>query len=173
MAWKQEEAWLGVGGKWGGQALFGGAETVMGTLYNIANPNNKVTFKRVSSRWGLGLGGGAGLTCICVFKLRGIAWLHGRTIEDWGVNVDLGGKWKHVAKILQTKKFFTHVKIAKAVKGIITNLDEIRDAMHYLYTIYDFDTNGDHPILSFDVPFAGLGLEVSIFKTKGKIFLDL
>jgi hypothetical protein len=169
---KYEETWLGIGIKSGGQLLFGGVESISGQFFNLGIASLTPRFTMTSSRWGLGLGGGIQLSCICVFKLKGIYWLDGREFEDWGVNIDLGGKWKHAAKILEGKKFFTQIKIASAVGHIITNLDEIRDGMHYLYNLYDFDHNGDHPTLSFDVPLAGLGLELSAFKTSGTMWID-
>jgi hypothetical protein len=169
---KYEETWIGLGIKTGGQALFGGVESVSGTFHNLGVPGWKPRFSMTSSRWGFGLGGGISLTCICVFKLAGISWLDGRTIDDWGVNVDLGAKWKSAAKVLQGKKFFQQLKLARLVGSLVGNLDEIRDAMHYLYNLYDFDRNGDHPMLNFDIPLAGIGVELSAFKTSGRIWID-
>lgn len=169
---KYDETWLGIGIKSGGQLLFGGVESVAGHFFNLGIKGMAPRFSMTSSRWGFGLGGGVTLTCICVFKLKGIYWLDGREIDDWGVNIDMGGKWKSAAKALKAKKFFQQIKIARALGSIVANLDEIRDAMHYLYNLYDFDRNGDHPMLSFDIPFAGVGLELSAFKTSGKMWIE-
>ena len=169
---KFDETWIGLGLKTGGQLIFGGVESVAGSFFKLGTPSWQPRFSMVSSRWGLGLGGGASLTCICIFKLKGIMWLDGRRIDDWGVNVDMGHRWKAAAKVLEGKKFFQQLRIAKALGGIIANLDEIRDGLHYLYNLYDFDRNGDHPMLSFDVPFSGIGLELSAFKTSGRIWIN-
>ncbi len=164
--------WLGVGVKSGGILGIGGVESTSGIFFNVGNPSYTHTFSMTSSRWGLGLGGGGGLVGICVFKLNALAWLDGQVIEDWGVNVSMGGRWKDVAKVLQAKRFFHHIKMVKAIGSLVTNLDEVRNIMHYLYTAYDFDANGDHPMLSFDIPAAGIGLELSAFKTSGKMWID-
>ena len=169
---KLEETWLGIGVKAGGMLGFGGVESVSGTFYNIGNPGITYGFSMVSSRWGFGLGGGSGLVAIGVFKLNGLSWLDGRVMEDWGVNVDLGGRWKHLVKALDAKNFFRNVKLARAFGALVSNLDEIRDAMHYIYNAYEFDAKGDHPSVSLDVPFAGAGLELSAFKTSGKMWID-
>ena len=169
---KYDQKWLGIGVKTGGMLGFGGVESTSGTFFNLANPGITYGFSMTSSRWGIGLGGGGGLVAIGVFKLNGLIWLDGREMEDWGVNVDLGGRWKHLAKALETKKFFKNIRIARAFGSIVAHLDEIRDAMHYIYNAYEFDAKGDHPTVSFDVPFAGAGLELSAFKTKGKMWID-
>jgi len=168
---KSEETWLGVGVKSGGQLLFGGVESTGGLFFNLGNPNVIHTFSMTSSRWGFGLGGGAQLVCMFVFKLKGLAWLDGQTIEDWGMNVDMGGRWKHWTKIVDDK-FRSTVHAVWALSSIVPHLDEIRDVMHYLYNLYEFDSKGDHPMLSLEVPFAGAGLELSAFKSKGKIWID-
>lgn len=168
---KADETWLGLGVKSGGQLLIGGVESTGGLFFNIGNPSVIHKFSMTSSRWGFGLGGGAQLVCICVFKLRGLAWLDGQTIEDWGVNIDMGKKWKHWAKLVD-EKFFVKMKVVWGLRSIVSHLDEIRDVMHYLYNAYEFDAKGDHPMVSFEVPFAGAGLELSAFKTKGKIWID-
>ncbi len=169
---KLHETWLGIGVKAGGMLGVGGVESVSGTFYNLKNPRITHRFSMVSSRWGFGLGGGGGLVAIGVFKLNGLAWLDGRVMEDWGVNVDMGGKWAHLAKALEVKKFFRNVKLARVLGHIVVNLDEIRDAMHYIYNAYEFDAKGDHPSVSLDVPFAGAGLELSAFKTSGRMWID-
>lgn len=169
---KLDETWLGIGVKAGGMLGFGGVESVSGRFYNLGNTGVTYDFSMVSSRWGFGLGGGAGLVAIGVFKLNGLMWLNGREMNDWGVNVDMGGRWKHIAKALDTKNFFRNIKLARAIGSIVANLDEIRDAMHYIYNAYEFDAKGDHPSVSLDVPFAGAGLELSAFKTSGKIWIE-
>ena len=169
---KPEQTWLGIGVKSGGMLGVGGAESVSGTVYNLGNPGITYGFSMVSSRWGIGFGGGGGLVVIGGFKLNGLIWLDGRVMEDWGVNVSMGGKWKDLVKALNAKNFFRNIKLAKAAGALISNLDEIRNAMHYIYNAYDFDAKGDHPSVSFDVPLAGVGLELSAFKTSGKMWID-
>ncbi len=127
----------------------------------------------MSSRWGLGLGGGGGLFVTIYLNTYELYWLNGRTIQDWGVNVALGKNWKEVAEFLNTKNFIRNVKFAAKVWNIVTHLDEIRDAVSVIYNATDFDAISDpHPNITFDIPGAGYHLELSALKTKGTMYLD-
>ncbi len=164
--------WLGVGVKSGGQLGFGGIESVTGRYYNLGN-RMKRDFSMVSSRWGLGLGGGGGLFVSIYFNTYELYWLNGRTIEDWAVNVSLGKKWKEVAAILKAKNFIRNVRLAAKIYSIVPHLDEIREAVSNIYNATDFEAISDpHPNFMFDVPGAGYSLEVSAVKTKGTMYLD-
>lgn len=165
--------WLGVGLKSGGQLLFGGVETEAGYFFNLDNNTAGHYYSMTSSRWGFGLGGGGGVSIICVFNSNEIWWLNGKEQSDWGVEVSLGGKWKDVIRatdksILAILKF-----LAKNPAAFLQNLDKLRDFAHVVYNTFDvMNRKEEHPILCLDIPFLGEGLELSAFKKSGKIWID-
>lgn len=99
-------------------------------------------------------------------------WLNGKTVEDWGVNISLGPRWKDIAKVLIDKNFFRNIRFARVTFNLLANLEETRNAMHYLYNAYDIDSKGQHPNITFDVPGIGWGVELSAFKSSGTMFIE-
>lgn len=170
---KPEETWVGIGIKSGGSLLIGGVETTTGKFFNVGNPGVTYNFNIVSRRWGLGLGGGGGLVVIFVFKLKSLYWLNHRSVDDWGVNISIGGKQFEILKFLANKNFFHTVRYVGRSLNLLTNyIEDFRNVSSFLYNVNDFDSKADHPILSLDVPGVGLGLELSAFKSYGKIYLE-
>lgn len=127
-----------------------------------------------SSRWGFGLGGGGGLSVIVVFNSNGLWWLNGTNQSDWGVEISLGKKRSDVIKYMADKRIHTILKlILRNPAQFLHNLDNLRDFSHYLYNSLDvMNSKQQHPIVSLDVPFAGVGLELSAFVKNGKIWID-
>lgn len=167
------DTWIGVGAKTGGQLLIGGVESVGGVFINLNNPSMTNTFRMTSSRWGLGLGGGGGLVVMFVFNSNALWWMDGERMSDWGVNVSMGAKWGDAVKFLMSKNFINVVKLVhRSAAFAIMHLDELRNAAHYIANAIEFDSSVEHPTISFDVPMAGVGLELSAFKTSGRIWVD-
>ncbi len=163
-----EMTWLGIGEKTGGIVAVVGIEDTEGMIFNLANPSNRAWFSLVNARIGLGLGGGTGLVALCVLNCPNIRTIHGTSCDDWGVNISLGGKWDDVIKTLKNLKFFATVaKIGKHLR--ITSpkdIENIRNALHYLYNVYDATQGSEPKVICFDTPL-GLGLEVSAFYAFG------
>jgi hypothetical protein len=164
-----EETWLGVGAKVGGQYGFYGRESTTGKIFNLGNASYNHWFQITSHRGGIGLGGGSDVSVICVFKSRALYWLDNQPISDWGLNIAIAEKWGDVAKLLSPK----YIKLLKfMVKNyeILHHLDDMRDFASLIYNSFDLSqSNSQHPILTFEVPMAGIGLELSLFKSKGRI----
>jgi hypothetical protein len=171
---KPEETWIGIGAKSGGMLGIGGYESTQGKFFNVGNPTITYDFTVSSSRWGLGLGGsGGGMVIIFVFKLNGLYWLNQRSVKDWGVNISIGENYGEILEFLAKMRFFSKVKlIGKTLTHLITHIDDLRNIASFLYNASDFDMKGDHPMLAFDVPLVGEGLEVSAFKSYGKIYIS-
>lgn len=167
----ERKTWLGVGGKVGGTLFVVGMEDTEGGILNIGNPNVKNWFSLTSVRLGLGLGGGVGLTSICVFNCDNIWRIHNTRNTDWGVNFALGEKWDAVAKTLKNMKFFSTVaRIGPKLKGFKPkDIETLRNGLHYLYNEYDVLSSGGEPkVVCLDTPVSA-GLEVSINYTIGTI----
>ena len=170
-----KNTWLGIGEKTGGMLFVVGMEGTEGLVFNIDDTSKRAGFGLLNARLGLGLGGGAGLIAMCVFNCPNIYSLNGKSNDDWGVNISLGAKWDKVAKALKNYKFFASVvKIGSKLKiSDPKDLDNIRNALHYLYNEYDIaSAGGDPKVICFDTP-AGVGLELSAtYSFGGKIEIN-
>lgn len=167
----ERKTWLGIGGKVGGTLFVVGMEDTTGLIFNIGNPNIRAGFSLTSVRLGPGLGGGAGLTAICVFNCDNIWRLHNTQTTDWGVNLSLGEKWDSVVKALKNMKFFAKIaRIGPKLKGFKpSDIESLRNDLHYLYNAYDIASSGGDPkVICLDTP-ASIGLEVSLNYTIGTI----
>ena len=168
-----KRTWLGLGVKTGGMLFFFGTENTEGKVFNLHNTATRSNFGLTNARLGVGLGGGSGLTAMCVFNCPNIRQLHNTANADWGVALSLGGKWGKAAKMLKNYKFFTTLaKIGTKLKlNNPKELESIRDSLHYLYNEYDMAKMGKTTpkVINFDTP-AGLGIEVSAsYSFGGKI----
>lgn len=164
--------WMGIGLKTGGTLFVVGMENTEGKLFNIGNPNATYGFSVLSARLGVGLGGGTGLSVLCAFNCDNpMVRLHNTETTDWGVNISLGGQWGKIAKTLKNSRFFTRVARvgAKLTRLVPSAAEEFRNDMHYLYTAFDIGSMDKKPkVVTIDTP-AGVGLELSVNYTIGKI----
>ena len=167
----ESRTWFGIAEKTGGTLFVVGMEDTTGMFFNIGNPTARSGFGITSVRLGAGLGGGIGLVAVCVFNCDNIWQLNNTQNNDWGVNISLGGQWAKIAKTLKNAHFFTRVARvgAKLTRLVPTAVEEFRNDMHYLYTAFDIGSMDNSPkVVSIDTPI-GVGLEVSINYTIGKI----
>jgi len=165
------ESWLGIGVKGGGTLALVGAETLFGEVTNLGFVQDRHTITISSIRVGAGLGGGAGFVVIIVYNCANLMNLDGTEATDWSINIALGAKWDAVAKVLAKKQFFMTLiklgnKFAKATPG---DLDNLRNSMSYLYTCYGIASMKGPTVVTLDIPFAGVGAELSVHYLDGEI----
>jgi len=164
--------WIGLGAKGGGTLGILGMEYLGGTLRNVGSITEHHDFQLLSYRMGVGLGGGVGVTACIVYDCGNLIDLNGTRVEDWSVNAQLGAKWDSILKGLKNYKFL--VTVAKLGKKILNatpgDMDNLRNAMSYLYTAYDIASKGKGPkVVTIDIPGAGVGLELSLHRTEGNM----
>jgi hypothetical protein len=166
-----QESWIGLGIKGGGTLGFLGMETLEGTVTNLGFPQDSHSLNVTSIRLGIGLGGGAGYVAVMVYKCGNLMNLNGTKTTDWSINVALGEKWDGVVKGLKNYKFFSTVARigAKLSKAVPSDVDNIRNSMSYLYTAYDIYGMSGPKLVTIDIPFAGVGAEVSAHYLDGEI----
>lgn len=165
------KTWLGIALKTGGTLFVVGMEGTEGRMFNLQNPNAQYDFSILCARLGLGLGGGTGLSAVCVFNTDNpMVRLHNTETTDWGVNISLGGQWAKIAKTLKNSRFFTRVGRVGAKLGrlVPAEVEAFRNDLHYLYNAMDISTSTGPKLVTLDTP-AGVGLEVSVNYTIGKI----
>jgi hypothetical protein len=161
--------------KGGFQSGFGGVEHETGRFVNLNNLSQSACYSITSGRWGIGLGGGGGVSVIMVFNSNAINWLDGRELSDWSFNLSLGENWGAVAKFMVDKNIHTMLKLgAKSAIELVKNADDIKDFTSLVFSSLDLANSKErHPIFTFDVPMASVGMEISGFKKSGKIHIDL
>jgi hypothetical protein len=170
-------SWIGTGVKGGGMFGVAGFETMEGVVSNIGYRQHSHPINVSGARMGFGLGASVGMVAILIFNCRNLMNMNGTQDADWGINLSLGGKWDSVVKGLKQFKFFaTMAKIAASPGGKIFKkatpgeIDDLRNAMAYLYTAYDMKSmDGKPKLVAIDIPFAGVGAEVSWFRLEGEM----
>ena len=168
--------WFGLGFKGGGILIIGGAEYLSCTMRNLGNPNEHHDLQILSARAGLGLGGSVGMIACLIYNCSNLHNLNDTQAADWSINVAFAEKWDTVVKGLASCRFFPSLlKIGKAVNksaGVIpSDLENIRNAMSYLYTGYDYlkGSAGAPKMITVDIPGAGVGYELSAYWAQGQI----
>jgi len=167
-------SWMGMGVKVGGIVGLIGFESTVGYVCNLGNPVyvDPITISGV--RIGAGLGGGAGVVLIFIYNCGNpYASLHETKTTDWAINLSMGGKWSSAVAALKNYKVFATVN---RVKGLLVNLtpgdmSNIRNCMSYIYGIYDLTDISGPKVITIDVPFAGIGEELSAFYLAGEIII--
>lgn len=176
MSFDPNQTWLGVGVKGGGTVFVVGLEEIEGNIWHMGSPASN-WFSVMSVRLGLGIGASVGLVAICIFncdsaKVR----LNKTSLNDWGVNVAISGKWSAVAKGLKNAGFWTRIAklglnrgTRKTVAKSLEHAEDFRNDLHHIYNGLDIATsNGEPKVIVIDSP-AGIGLELSVNYTLGTI----
>ena len=126
------KTWLGIGAKGGGTLFFIGLEETEGYVWHLGTPTT-YSFSVMALRIGAGLGASVGLVAICIFNCDNpLVQLNKTSLNDWGVNISIGGKASKVFKALKQARFWALIgKMgtkggAKALK----NAEQIRGILH-------------------------------------------
>ena len=166
-------SWFGVGVKGGGTLGLAGFETMEGYIANLGMPSHTHSINMSYLRLGVGLGGGAGLCLIFVFNSVNPKVLDQTNDSTWSINISLGAKWSDVAKALAASKIFqiapTH--IGGLMKATKLDLDNIRNISSYIFTTYELTEQTKNKVVAIDIPFAGIGAELSAQQLYGTIFI--
>lgn len=165
------ETWIGVGIKGGGTLFVVGLEYLSGTIRNLGMLTEHNDFQVLGPRFGLGLGGGAGVVACMVFHCLNINNLNDTDASDWSINASLGAKWDGIVKGLANYNFFATIgKVGTVLKATPSDIDNLRNGMSYFYAFCDIASmNASPKLVTIDVPGAGVGMELSAHWTTGKI----
>ena len=173
--------WLGFGVKAGGQLLIGGFESTTAYVVNLGDLET-FDLQIISRRWGLGLGGSGGAVAVIGFGFRVPYELDHEPLNDWGVNVAFTEKLisKSALQSIRNSKHFidglkngTYVAPALNARKTFTAiglLQHVRNALHTLYA--GMETTKPSGVVVLDLPFLGVGLELSAFATRGTMYVS-
>jgi hypothetical protein len=174
--------WLGFGVKSGGQLGIGGVESTTAYVVNLGSLET-FDLQIISSRWGLGLGGSGGAVAVIGFGFRVPYELDHEPVDDWGVNVAFTEKLisksllqsihhsKHFIDGLKNGKYVAPTLNARKTFTAVDRLQNIRNLLHRLYGGFEAATKGKGVIV-LDLPLLGVGLELSAFLTRGKMYVS-
>lgn len=170
MAFDVNTTWLGIGEKTGGMLFVVGFEGMEGKVWHMGTSSLSYSMSVTAPKVGVGLGGGAGLVAVCIFNCDNpLVRLNNTNLNDWGVNISLGGKWKAVAKALMKAGFYARLAKIGARAGKLKNVDDLRNDLHYIYNTLDIAASDSSPkVVVFDMP-VGYGLELSASYNFGKL----
>jgi hypothetical protein len=176
-----DKRWLGFGLKSGGQLLVGGVESVTAFVLCLGDLET-FDLKIISSRWGLGLGGGLGFVAVIAFGFSIPYELNGRSLNDWGINVAFEEKLisKSVLQSIEASKWFVDGfknGVYKAPRLLKTtafkyaaDLAHVRNLLHSLYG--GLEVSKRKGIIVLDLPILNTGLELSAFVTRGTMYVS-
>jgi hypothetical protein len=169
-------AWVGIGGKAGTQFVVVGIETLTGYVASLDDLGKGMAIGASINRLGPGFGVTGGLCCIYITGVSSPGQLKGHQQGDWDFNVSLGGNWGKMAKTGgNVKKFEPLINAVKKVgastpDGFKTILKahpdkwvELIKTARSLKDYLGIDPNGEPNVFILDVPYAGLGIEASVF----------
>jgi hypothetical protein len=173
--------WLGIGVKTGGQLLIGGVESSTAYMVNLGD-GETFNFEVISSRWGLGLGGSGGVIAVMIFGIVEPYELHGKSLNDWGVNIAFTEKFisKSVMQSLVFSKRF--IEIYKADRALlayrhvksafkdIQYFEMLRNVLHVAYM--GFESSKRSGVVIIELPFASAGLEISAHLLRGTMYVS-
>ena len=173
--------WLGFGVKSGGQLGIGGVESTTAYVVNLGDLET-FDLQIISSRWGLGLGGSGVAVAVIGFGFTVPEELHRKPLNDWGVNVAFTEKLisKSALQSIHQSKYFIDgfkngIYVAPALNArntftAIGLLQNVRNALHTLYG--GLEAAKGSGVIVLDLPFLGVGLELSAFLTRGTMYVS-
>ncbi|MEO5860628.1 MAG: hypothetical protein ABIR33_16980 [Pyrinomonadaceae bacterium] len=174
--------WFGLGVKAGGQLGIGGVESTAAYMVNLGDAE---TFRLevISSRWGIGLGGSGGAVAVFGFGFNIPYELDHKPLKDWGINIAYTEKIfsKSVLHAIQGTRFFVDTikkgvylapkfKQAQTAAELWNAVAHFRDLFHVVFAELEAGKGKGMGVVIIDIPFAGKGLELSAFLTRGTMY---
>ncbi len=172
----RSDAWFGLGGKAGTMFVVAGIETMTGYVASLDDLGKGILLTASINRLGVGWGVTGGACFIYVTGVSNPQRLNGWQQGDPDFNLSLGGNWGKMAqaasKVEKLKPLIDVIsKIgAKTPSGLKQVLKAKPDKWVELIkagkTVHDFigiDPKGEPNVFVFDIPFAGGGVEASLF----------
>lgn len=169
-------AWFGLVVKVGGHLAVAGIEGIYGFAASLDYPGKGLGFTGSVNRLGPGLGGSGGAAFVFITGVSAPAQLNGHMQGDWDFNLSLGTEWGKVLKAaVKSSKLKPLVNLLiemggntpdglkKALKADPDKWAELVKQGRALKEALGINPNGEPNVFIFDIPFAGVGKELSLF----------
>lgn len=179
MSFDPASTWIGIGQKTG-FSLGPGYERFDGVIWNC-NDFRYAGLRINSIRIGLGVGGSTGVSLVLIFNALNQARIHNLEITDWGVNIAIGDRLGSIVSAIRSPRAWGALARAirtvnrsrvgrglssagiRAVSG--DDLDSLRNLASTSYSALDVENarrNNNVAVVVLDIPFLGLGAEISV-----------
>lgn len=173
---QRTNAWFGIGAKAGTMFAVVGIETLVGYVASLDDLGKGMAIGASINRLGAGAGVTGGTCFIFITGVSSPSQVNGFQQGGVDFNVSLGGNWGKMAQAAaKTKKLQPLINAfaklgAKTPNGLKTVLkakpDKWVELIKTAGTLKDFigiDAKGEPNVFMFDVPYAGGGVEASVF----------
>ena len=185
MSFEPANTWIGIGDKTG-FSLGPGYEHTVGVIWNCSD--YRYAGLRINAlRIGVGIGASTGVSLILVFNAPNLGRINNMNVADWGVNISIGDRLGSIVSAIRSPQAWASVeRVVAAVNGSMVgrglssagiravsrhDLDNLRNLASISFTALDVDSarrNNDPAIVVLDIPFLGLGAEVSVNWSTGR-----
>jgi hypothetical protein len=173
---ERTNAWFGVGGKAGTMFAVVGIETLVGYVASLDDLGKGMAIGASINRLGVGVGATGGACFIFITGVSRPSQVNGFQQGDVDFNVSLAGNWGKLAQSAgKVKKLQPLIdafatlgaKTPGAVKAALkAHPDKWVELIKTAKTMKDFigiNPNGEPNVFVFDIPYAGGGVEASVF----------
>jgi len=169
---KRSGIWFGLGVQEGGTLGIAGKDTVEACLYSLESYQDRFWMNIDGWRLGLGLGASIGAALVVATGVDAPSELQGFIAGgDVDFQLSLAGKWGDVAKAAKglnlVRKVATAGKLVDKTLSLV-EWEKTRDLIWNLYKATDIDSK-KKAVNVLSIPGAGVGLEVSIYKSFGEV----
>lgn len=163
-----------------GGILIAGAQAIEGRLYSASDFNDQFDINCAIYTAGVGVGASANLNCIMAYGGKCKEDFVGVRIGGWDFAADLGERWGDLAKAARFGKAAQRIKAfyrpgRRTLAGLrqLCRLSpdewgQFSTLAKELYETLDLDA-AKPGVYSLEVPFAGAGLELSIYRYWGSV----
>lgn len=182
MSFEPESTWVGAGEKTG-VSLGPGYEQTLGVIWNCND--YRYTFLRINSlRVGVGAGASFGGVLIFVFNASHAGRINNLDTSGWAVNIPLADTLESITSFIRRPQIWASaLKAIRAVNqsrvgttlsraGIQAvspdDLDNFRELASVVGDARGAYQSNETTIMVLDIPFAGLGTEISVSWSMGR-----
>lgn len=178
MSFDPASTWIGVGQKTG-FSLGPGYEQFVGAIWNC-NDFRYAGLRINSFRIGVGVGGSTGVSLVLIFNALNQARIHNLEVSDWGINLAIGDRLGSIVSALRSPRAWaSFIRVLRTVnqsrvgRGLSSagiravsgsDLDSLRNLASTSWSALDVEEarrTNEVKVIVLDMPFAGLGAEIS------------
>ena len=158
--------WFGAGAKWGGQLVAGGVENTVAWIWNAEDSSKRAFLNVQGIRIGPGLGASVGGTFVLAVGLADPLFLLNYQTSGFDFSVSLEEKWSAVIGFLANQKYLPALSFLVTTviqKGGALDQGQWESYANFAKLVAaGVGVGREMSLSSFDVPYAGKGLEVTL-----------
>src|SRR5690606_23341770 len=169
--------WFGIGGQTGGHLFLGGKDTVEACIYSLESYQDRFWMNIDGWRLGPGLGASVGAVLVIISGCPKPSSIQGAGVNGMDFQANIAGKWGDLAKSVKSlsivQKFASAGKVVDKTMSVL-EYNRLREAINLAYKTGTAGFNmksGEPEVNVIGIPFAGIGLEVSVYYGMGSVYV--